>query len=511
MTARQQTIKAYSYLRFSTPEQAAGDSFRRQTTMAQAYALQHGLTLDDSLSFHDLGVSAFRGNNAEVGRLAEFREAVQSGRVEQGSYLLVESLDRISRMAPRKALRVLEEVIELGITVVTLTDGRVFTAKTIDSDPMALIMAILTFMRSNEESETKSRRLKQAWVGKREKAVESGLKLTSITPAWLKLNEGRDGFIVIEDRAEMVRSMFQQIAAGAGLVGIAKDLNLRGVPVWGRGQQWHRSYIQKIRDSAAVVGRLIPHQTSHANGVKGRLALDPIEGYFPAIVDQSLFDQVTAMAAGWVPKAAPSGMQSILSGLAKCPACGSTMTRVSKGSQAKGGKPKLVCTRAKVGAGCQYRGVVLEQVEQALRDQIEPLLAMPPLTNESAEEAIAATRTALDALNDELEGLVRLAAMKPIRSVLDGLEAAEVERDRMKDELAGMEAAATITSHAAVRYRAENLLELLNSGSAEVARINAGLRSLFDAVIVDYTTGHLRLVWKSGAESSIVYAWVEAE
>jgi DNA invertase Pin-like site-specific DNA recombinase len=37
---------AYSYLRFSTPEQMQGDSFRRQTEAAKVYAERHGLTLE---------------------------------------------------------------------------------------------------------------------------------------------------------------------------------------------------------------------------------------------------------------------------------------------------------------------------------------------------------------------------------------------------------------------------------------------------------------------------------
>ena len=55
--------KAYSYLRFSTLEQMSGDSFRRQTAAAEEYAMKHGLELDTSLTFRDLGVSAFRGRN----------------------------------------------------------------------------------------------------------------------------------------------------------------------------------------------------------------------------------------------------------------------------------------------------------------------------------------------------------------------------------------------------------------------------------------------------------------
>ena len=64
--------KAYSYLRFSTPEQIHGDSLRRQTEGARTYAATHNLELDESLTFRDLGVSAFRGANAVEGALGQF-------------------------------------------------------------------------------------------------------------------------------------------------------------------------------------------------------------------------------------------------------------------------------------------------------------------------------------------------------------------------------------------------------------------------------------------------------
>src|SRR5437879_2330587 len=65
--------KAYSYLRFSTPDQLKGDSQRRQLEAARSYAREQGLELDEELTFHDLGVTAFRGKNANVGMLARFR------------------------------------------------------------------------------------------------------------------------------------------------------------------------------------------------------------------------------------------------------------------------------------------------------------------------------------------------------------------------------------------------------------------------------------------------------
>ena len=88
--------RAYSYVRFSTPSQAAGASLQRQTEKAAKYALDHGLTLDTELSMTDLGVSANRGKNAHTGALGGFLKAVDAGYVERGSYLLIENMDNRS-------------------------------------------------------------------------------------------------------------------------------------------------------------------------------------------------------------------------------------------------------------------------------------------------------------------------------------------------------------------------------------------------------------------------------
>src|SRR5438309_1630332 len=89
--------RAYSYLRFSHPSQLKGDSKRRQLQWANDICQRNNWTLDDSLTFQDLGVSAFRSKNSKVGDLAAFRELVRSGRIAPGSILLVENIDRLSR------------------------------------------------------------------------------------------------------------------------------------------------------------------------------------------------------------------------------------------------------------------------------------------------------------------------------------------------------------------------------------------------------------------------------
>jgi DNA invertase Pin-like site-specific DNA recombinase len=79
----------------STDAQLKGDSHRRQLETSDKYIADNGLELIERLS--DLGVSAFRGANVEYGALGRFLQAVREGKVEVGSYLIVEALDRISR------------------------------------------------------------------------------------------------------------------------------------------------------------------------------------------------------------------------------------------------------------------------------------------------------------------------------------------------------------------------------------------------------------------------------
>lgn len=58
---------AYSYIRFSRPEQIRGNSLTRQQEMSYEYCKANDLTLDTSLSLYDKGISAYKGGNAEEG------------------------------------------------------------------------------------------------------------------------------------------------------------------------------------------------------------------------------------------------------------------------------------------------------------------------------------------------------------------------------------------------------------------------------------------------------------
>ena len=144
----------------STELQLKGDSRRRQLELSQAYAAEHDLDLVEEDQLEDIGLSAFKGDNIKEGALGKFLESVKAETIQPGSYLLVESLDRISRQEVRKSLSIFLSIIDAGINIVTLADGRVYTAEATDN--LELITSLVIMSRAHEESRTKSQRVSAA-------------------------------------------------------------------------------------------------------------------------------------------------------------------------------------------------------------------------------------------------------------------------------------------------------------------------------------------------------------
>ncbi|AJW99907.1 recombinase family protein [Burkholderia gladioli] len=499
--------RAYSYLRFSTPEQLKGDSYRRQTTMALEYATRKGLALDQDLTFEDLGVSAFRGTNAEAGRLAEFLEAVRAGLVPRGSYLLVEALDRLSRLSPRKAVRVLEDIVEEGITVVTLNDGREYTSANLDDDPTSLLIAIVLFMRANEESATKSRRLSAAWEGKRQRVEDR--PLTAITPAWVSLNEASGKLELVPERAAIVQRIFDMYAAGIGYALIAETFNREGIPCFGRARHWHRTYIRKILVNDAVIGIFTPHRIVHEGGKKIRLPLEKVPGYFPLVISEDLFTKAQSQLngnAGPAPKHRGAVISNLIAGLARCPICGSTMTRVMKGAGPKSGKPKLVCTKAKAGAGCQYHTVPLDSVETAVISNASYVTGTVPSGRDGLDSDLDAAEVRIEATQDEIENLLRALAVTPSTAIAERIKDLEVSLEALRTERDGLADQLMAANGPLLAKRVEELRQALEAAPLDRAKANAALRVLLSSVTVDYDSGKLLFQWKHGGETEVIYS-----
>lgn len=512
---------AYSYLRFSTPEQSKGDSLRRQTALAEDYAKQHGLTLDKELNLRDLGVSAFRGDNAALGALGAFRRAISDGLVPRGSTLLVESLDRVSRQRARAAVRLLEEIVEAGVTVVTLNDGKAYTEASLDGTDF--LMAILLFMRSHEESATKAKRLKAAWGAKRARAATGEIQTTRV-PAWIQTTgsaakDARNATLKLHpDRVLLVERMFQMFLDGNGKAAIAQKLNDEKVSTWGAGQgrtrarYWHGTYVFKILTNPAVTGRFTPYTEEYVAGRMRREAQPSVEGYYPSVIDDETFGRVQTLITARTRTVRSASVASLVAGLGRCPLCGSTMTRIMKGTGTRGGVPKLICVKAKARAGCTYRLVKLADVENALTGNAEPLIAGMPMADTGLQEEIAGLDDELYRVGQEVERLVDALAEsdRPSRAVAKRLEASEARAAELSEALTAARAKAAQTESKLVQRRAERLRDALigyGTGIVDAPQANAAMRECFTHAVVDYRTGELALHWRHGGTSSLVFSW----
>lgn len=524
----QPTPKAYSYLRFSTPEQMKGDSTRRQLALAREYAQRRGLDLDEELTFQDLGVSAYRGKNAQGGRLGDFLEACRKGIVPRGSYFLVENVDRLSRQTAWKAVRVLQDLCEEGITVVTLHDGKEYNEEVLGREPMAFFYPIIAFMTAHEESAKKAARLKEVWKAKHARAAAHEGITTSVCPAWLRLQRPSEKaalafsearFVPIPERVKIVKGIFKDVSMGVGTETIARRLNSKGVKPFGRGTQWHKSYIQKILRNPAAIGTYSPHVHEYHEGRHIKKPLKPIKDYFPKIISRELFEAVQAMRQGANSplrgRHASAPLQNLFGGMARCPKCDGTMTRTMKGSSGKAGAPKLVCVSAKSGKGCQYRSVRYDDVVQGFMESFHVLLDKCPRKDPHGKKADARLEEieleqdgviqAIENLLDAVSGRNRPpAAVARIAELEAALEALRVEERTLREQRAAR-------SRNLIEARAASLAKALNTGDKDVTTLNALLRQIFTKVVVDYEASELRFEWQHGGETAVrLPAWAEA-
>jgi len=347
--------KAYSYIRFSSAKQEAGDSLARQVRLSEEYAAKHGLELDTELNLRDLGISAFDRSNLKKGALGHFLRLVEEKRIPVGSYLLVESLDRLSRDKVMDALSIFTDILRAGIVIVTLSDNQVYSYEKTNENWASLIVSIVIMSRANEESAMKSQRLRSAWDAKRRNLENK--RLTARCPYWLRPAEGDVGFEFIPERVDVVKRIFQMSLDGVGSATIVKTFNTERVPLFSKkANGWQNSYVQKILQSPAVYGEL--HLQLQRDGEV--TPHDVIPDYYPAIMTKAEWRLVADARAsrrtrGGVGKGA--NLSNLFSGLLTCGYCGGPMNMGGYVETRRGLHKKskfIACSNARRGLGCKY-------------------------------------------------------------------------------------------------------------------------------------------------------------
>jgi DNA invertase Pin-like site-specific DNA recombinase len=283
---------AFSYIRFSSKKQADGASLERQLAGTRKYCEENRLVLNESLTFRDLGVSAFKGDNRERG-LGELLQACEDGLIPRGSALVVEALDRLSRQRPRVVSTLLGRLLDdYGLEVHLTGIKKVLypVSESAADEGMDLLYVTMLAIRASEEQETKAERLKDAFSRKRGRVARGEVLLETSEnklPWWVVYNPETGKLESPDERADTVRQIFEWAAKKMTSPEIARKLDGMGTPTWRpRADKWSPSRIRHMVLSRAAEGVLESTPRSKAAGHDFR-----VEGYYPVLVKPGLAER----------------------------------------------------------------------------------------------------------------------------------------------------------------------------------------------------------------------------
>jgi hypothetical protein len=239
-----------------------------------------------------------------------------------------------------------------------------------------MLTAIIKMNSAYEESARKSMHLKAVWLNKRKALLDDPInapKMTSRCPSWLYLDKSKNEYIPIPERVETVKLIYKLYIEGLGRTAIAKYLNTNGVETFGdsvksarKAKMWRESSVTKIiseKYGRSTLGELQPYCMVDGKRLP---AGDAIKDYYPRIISDSEFYQAQAIRESRITTFGRKGskLTNLFQGILLCNKCSSSMVIINKGN--KGSGANLVCSRAKVGAGCEYVAWHYGIVEQSI-------------------------------------------------------------------------------------------------------------------------------------------------
>lgn len=485
-------VKAISYVRWSNPSQSTGDSLRRQSTDCQAFCDRHGLTLSP-ISYKDAGISAFKGRNKDKGALSAILEAIENGTLEKGTVLVVEQLDRLSRLETDEALALFANILRSGILI-----GHVRKDCILDKSCLkgfAVLEFIIELVLANEESSKKSERCGERWRHKKAQAEKA--KLTKSGPSWLTLSDDRTYWIVDETKADVVRYIFQLCAEqGLGIGSICERLTREKVKPIGPSKEWWHTSVLRILRSRYVIGEYQPRNTERKPEGK------PIIGYYPAIIGEKLYRQAQqAIDKRGTHRGRMGKNVNIFSGLIRNRCDNSPLYLNTKRGY------KYLIPRLATGDGTRYT-IRLEKLEKALFSSIQELVLREHDDKEPSAELskLIAKRDTLRTKLELVQDSIETADWDSVRIMAHKLEQSIKQTTAQIDAL--QTASATRPEQALEQTR--TIIEALADDDSNELRLSLrqAIRRLIDSIIVEPVGKHgvmIGIHYRNGEQRGISF------
>ena len=343
---------AYNYARFSTKQQADGNSLERQTQTYLRACERNGWTPAEQMIA--AGVSGFEGWNARPGTaLARWLSKVEAGEL-RGSVLVVEDFDRLSRDYLTKAMTMVLRIFAGGVSIFTARDGyhgTLWNEEKINAEPGLLQSMAEKMSSANGYSVRQSWRLAEAWQSKREAMraqLNSGIipdAMTKKMPFWLGVSADKKFYLKPAETA-LVRQMFQYYADGYGTTQIARHLTEQGFRK-PRGKLWTDVAVLDVVSNPSVIG-ILEHSKASGGGIQA--------GYYPVAVNVDVFNRCQIMRTKNLKKGGKKGktQKNLFSGLVYCGECGGKLRLNTDHRNEK--YSRFACRRQMAG-GCNFQSM----------------------------------------------------------------------------------------------------------------------------------------------------------
>jgi hypothetical protein len=329
---------------------------------------------------------------------------------------------------------------------------------------------------------------------------------TRMLPAWLTWNEDAKENKAIPDRATVVRRIFQMADSGLGQHAIAQRLNVEGVPTFGglgnqrKADVWQRSYVKRVLTNSAVVGVFTPHQRRRdTQGKISRIPLDPIDNYFPAVIERELFERVASRAQATAARGrnAAAGPKSVFAGLLRCSHCGGIVTRMVKRANVY-----LICSRANRRRECKYQAVRYRDVEHALIENAKVIVEEAPrgLDTEELEAAIANLDIVVGIIGDEAQELTDELIREKSNALRARLREKEREYEEARESLRELRARRDALAKPYVARRLQALEAALAHQPLNVIEANKVLKEAASRIVINPEAGSMLIYWHHAPE-----------
>ena len=373
--------KCVLYPRVSTEMQVDGYSLEGQKNSLKRFADREEMEIVGI--YEDAGKSgkSIEGRPAFKKMLSDIKNGLEI------DYILVYKLSRFGRNAA-DILNSLEFVQSYGINLICIEEG-------IDSSQTSgkLLISVLSAVAEIERENI----IEQTMNGRREKARQGGWN-GGFAPYGYYLKDNQ--LLIEETEAEAIRIIFDKFAnSDVGLGGVAKYLNLQGIKKIPRQngtlETWSSHFIRLILDNPVYCGKIAYGRRTREK-VKGtkneykQVHTDDYileDGQHEGIVSEELWQKAHTkrMATGIKqPSKIGKDRSHLLTGILKCPICGSSMYTNKHAWTNKDGTYKevyyYICGRNKQERGhhCDYKAslrktdiepLVIEAVKELVSDK----------------------------------------------------------------------------------------------------------------------------------------------